>query len=595
MAISSREALRRFDEEHNVEPEGLFHTALAVFFGAAAIVLSFAPTSWIPVAFIGIVPVLSVTRGATDAQVFRRALAFGFLMNLGGFPWVAKLVADFGGFPFAVGVLLLALLCVHHGLVPALAFWVARKVERALGWRHGYALPMTWVAAEFLVPIIFPWRLGHSQVFHLNYLQLAELGGVHLMSFGVVLINVGVYDAIRSARAGELRSVWQLPRIAWLSIGFLVFAELYGAARVRQVEASESELPTLKVALIEGDIPIDEKWDSSLFHRNLILYQKLSVEAEEQGAELIIWPESSYELGDFVYIGADSDELQSSTVLHHDVRQFPQSTAPFGLTEFGLPKVDRVAPQRNFTTPLLTGTTTYRDTTPEELLTLPPISRDVPRRHLFFNSVVMMDEEGVVEGVVDKVVLMPLSETFPGGVWIYDTFGFNVFEVLRTVGLFGSGDGPAVMRHKVDPALESSGVLRVGILNCYEDLMPGFVRTMQRNHAPHFMVNLTNDAWFGREMAPSQHMALAVPRAVEARTWLLRATNTGVSTFVDASGRVLQRSSVYDPEILLHDVRLKPASRTPYVAFGEWVATLCISFSAIGLFRRYRQRKETGR
>lgn len=591
MSYASGEALARFEADHAVDPEGRFHTALGVLAGAIAIAMSFSPMNWIPLAFVGLIPVLAVTRGASDAVLLRRAFLFGFLINLFGFPWVAQLVSDFGGFPFVVGLLLLFVLCAQQGLVPALAFFLARKIERALGWRHGYALPMTYVAIEFLMPLIFPWRLGHSQVFHLNYLQLAELGGVHLMTFGVVLVNVGLYDVVRVGRARALTSLGSVPRVAWYALAFFVFAQFYGAWRVRAVEASQVGLPTVRIGLIEGDIPIDEKWDTTLFQRNLLAYQKLSVEAVEQGAELLIWPESSYEIGEYRYFSTNGEFVISPTI-DRSITRLPQSTAPFGTTgEFGLPKIDRVALQRNFTTPVLVGTTTYRRLGPDEQGVFPPVGRGIPRKILFYNSVLMADSQGSIEGIVDKVVLMPLSETFPGWQFLWGTLGINPFVWLPTMGLFGSGDGPEVIEHKVSSEKSDSGILKIGILNCYEDLMPGFVREMQKTRAPHLMVNMTNDAWFGRDFAPAQHMALAVPRAVEVRTWLLRATNTGVTTFVDASGRVRARTSVYDPEILVHDVPVMTASRTPYVAFGEWVAFGAIGFSLFGLWRRRQQRR----
>lgn len=591
-----RAALARAEAEHAGEPEGGFHMLLAAFGGAAAVVLSVAPWNFFPLAFIALIPLLSVTRHASDRSTFRRAWLFGILTNIGGFPWVVGLVVKFGGMPPFVGVLLLLLLAMHQGLVPAIAFWLARKVERGFGWRHGYALAATYVLAEFLVPIIFPWRLGHSQVYHLAFLQLAELGGVHLMTFVVVLVNVALFDWIRRIRAARKHGTAPTPTIVYATIALLVLVEMYGVLRIRSVEAAQTSLPTLRVGLVEGDIEIEDKWNPRLYEKNLFTYQKLSAEAVEKGAELIVWPESAYTQSVYYFQTEEDGPVERNYVLPYDLFRLLTSPEPLANTAQAdarkvMPPPHRNAAQRGFEAPLLTGTTILRETTEEEKQSLPPRRDGRPRAHLEFNSSILLAKDGTLEGMAHKYTLMPISERIPGADWVWQTFGVNLYQIVPESGLFGRGDGPTVLEHQQErPNDEDARSIRIGMLNCYEDLMPGFVRKMGKQE-PQLLLNQSNDAWFGRYIEPDQHMALAVPRAVEARTWLVRSTNTGVSSFIDASGRVRDRTSVVDAEVLVRDVPLKTSSMTPYRMLGEWVVALAALLCATGLMRRWRQRR----
>lgn len=596
MSGELRAALARAEAEHAGEPEGWFHMLLATLAGAAAVVLSVAPWNFFPLAFIALIPVLSVTRHATDGQAFRRGWLFGILTNIGGFPWIVGLVVKFGGMPAPVGVLLLLLLAMHQGLVPGLAFWLARKVERGFGWRHGYALAATYVLAEFLVPIIFPWRLGHSQVYHLSFLQLAELGGVHLMTFLVVLINVALFDWIRRIRKARRDGSRATPAIVYLTAALFISAEVYGIVRVRSVEAQQQDLPTLRLGLVEGDIEIEEKWDPSLYDKNLFIYQQLSQEAVEQGAELVVWPESAYTHSLYYYQRSEDGPVERNAAIPDDVFRLLTSDEPLENTASAdarkvIPPPLRTAAQRGFDAPLLTGTTVFRETTEAERTDLPPRADGSIRTHLQFNSSILLDREGYVEGMAHKYSLMPISERVPGADWVWQTFGVNLYAIVPESGLFGRGDGPTVLEHHIETENEhDERVARIGMLNCYEDLMPGFVRKMGKQE-PQLLLNQSNDAWFGRHIEPDQHMALAVPRAVEARTWLVRSTNTGVSSFIDASGRVRDRTSVVDAETLVRDVPLKTAARTPYRILGEWVVMLAALVVGMGLWRRFKQRR----
>jgi len=117
---------------------------------------------------------------------------------------------------------------------------------------------------------------------------------------------------------------------------------------------------------------------------------------------------------------------------------------------------------------------------------------------------------------------------------------------------------------------------RLGVLICYEDILPGFVRRVVRDTRPHLLVNLTNDAWVGDTPEPWIHLALAKLRAVEHRRYLVRATNTGVSAVIDPAGRVVTRSGAFTRENLRAEVAMLEDT-TPYALWGDWPSWIALA------------------
>jgi apolipoprotein N-acyltransferase len=133
---------------------------------------------------------------------------------------------------------------------------------------------------------------------------------------------------------------------------------------------------------------------------------------------------------------------------------------------------------------------------------------------------------------------------------------------------------------------------------CYEDILTDFGRKLAALH-PHLLVNITNDAWFGDTAEPWEHLQLAVFRAIELRTDLVRSVNTGVSALVDAAGRVYARTYAVDPKKdprptdgLLGQVRLVEGGHTVYAATGDLFGWLCIAATVLGwlVWPRLRRR-----
>jgi apolipoprotein N-acyltransferase len=201
-------------------------------------------------------------------------------------------------------------------------------------------------------------------------------------------------------------------------------------------------------------------------------------------------------------------------------------------------------------------------------------------RNSGFNRVVLVDERGDVQGTYDKVNLLAFGEYLPFE---------HRFPWLRALSPTSGRVHPG---HHVQP-LPFRG-WRISALVCYEDTLPEFVRRVVREGAPHLLVNLTNDAWFGDTQEPWIHLALAKLRAIEQRRYLVRATNTGVSGVIDPGGRVIARSGAFTQETLSAEVAML-AGGTPYQALGDWPGWLSLATILWLAFGRRRPGVAAGR
>lgn len=190
--------------------------------------------------------------------------------------------------------------------------------------------------------------------------------------------------------------------------------------------------------------------------------------------------------------------------------------------------------------------------------------RNENKRRKIFNTAFMTDAQHNIIGTYDKTYLLAFGEYLPFGEqfpWLY--------EVSPNTGRFTPG------RHQEALAFDE---FRIGTLICYEDVLPGFTRSAVRESDPHVLVNITNDSWFGDTHEPWIHLALAKFRAVEHHRYLVRATNSGVSAIVDASGRVVAQSGTFERASIHTEVAMLTGT-TLFGAIGDWPGWLGLALS----------------
>ena len=194
-----------------------------------------------------------------------------------------------------------------------------------------------------------------------------------------------------------------------------------------------------------------------------------------------------------------------------------------------------------------------------------------------WNSAFVIDESGKVGDHYDKIQLLAFGEYIPGGEWFPEVYEWSPLST------------PLARGQSTAPLRWDSW--RFATFICYEDILPGIVRSIMADHGEgraHAMVNLTNDSWYGAGHEQEQHLMLAAVRSIEHRRWLLRATSTGISAFVDATGRVLQRIGRNQRGVALADVPMLQGT-TPYELLGDWPGWIALA-SIVGVGVRSRKR-----
>jgi apolipoprotein N-acyltransferase len=317
-----------------------------------------------------------------------------------------------------------------------------------------------------------------------------------------------------------------------------VLVALHAGFGLVRLSLPRGEGETLAMRLVQPSIDQSEKWDSAVRDRIFQTFLEMSAGQERDDAarpQLILWPETSV--------------------------PFILQDRPDALSALGeLVSDDQV---------LLLGAVRVEGESAAD-----PDAR-------FYNSVVGINSAGVMFDAVDKVHLVPLGEYVPFERWLSR---IGITKLVHLPGSFTAGGG----RHAIEVA---PGVSALAFI-CYEVIFPGLVARDAGN--ADLIVNVTNDAWYGRTPGPYQHFRQAQLRAVETGRPLVRAANNGISGVVDAKGRIVDALALDAVGILDVDVPLSPADRLRTVHAGKigWGVVLLLVVLAAVFQLRWSKRRD---
>ncbi|MES1205234.1 MAG: apolipoprotein N-acyltransferase, partial [Pseudomonadota bacterium] len=333
-----------------------------------------------PLMWVGLLPALHVSvLSATPRRAFLHGWFTGIVANTAAFYWMKGLLERFAHMPALEAIPVMMLLTTYQGLEFGLWSWAMHRVARR---RPDVPLtllaPLVMVVIELLVPQIFPFYLAISQAWVSPVIQIADITGPMGVSFLLVMVSAALYEAGRAvwkAREGATVTAAALVRTAARPLAVpaavVVVVLGYGFVRIHQIDGRRQAAPKAKVGLVQANVGIQEKWDPQAAARLLRLHQGQSADLARRGANLIVWPESSYPYA------------------------LPRPLA------LDLPDGDPRRVRRDFRTPTLFGA-----------VTLSPEPREGKERYPY-NTALMMDGEGRVTGTYDKVFLLIFGEYIP--------------------------------------------------------------------------------------------------------------------------------------------------------------------------------------
>jgi apolipoprotein N-acyltransferase len=505
--------------------------ALAIASGVL-LALSFPKFGHPASAWISLAPLLLAVSGRFSLSA-RRAFLLGILTGAvyfaGTLYWLVETMTTFGGLSTPLAVIAAALLVAYLALFPGIFALVQWRLARAFGTAAVLLAPAVWVATEMGRTYIwdgFPWELlGYSQAGVLPIAQLASVVGVYGLS--ALVAGVSAVCAFAAVDAGRRRWV-----AAAAAAVVLLGSGVWGMARIRSSALTQQGTP-IRVAVVQGNILQDDKWNPALAGPIMQRYIDMTREAIGRGARFIIWPESS-------------------TPFNYE-EEPPRAEA-----------VRRLAREAHVT--LLIGS--------DQIEKIQPVPAGRPPAPHYYNAAFLIQPDGTTGAVYRKIHLVPFGEYVP-----LKRLLFFVGTIVEAVSDYSPGTETVLLPvagHQASTAI------------CYEVIYSSLMRAFV-TRGSELLTTITNDAWYGRSSAAYQHWQQASLRAVEEGRYLARAANTGISGFVDPYGRVLQRSELFRTAVMTEDLRFIDA-RTIYSRIGDLVGWLSVALTAAALVAARRAR-----
>lgn len=503
---------------------------------AAAFVLgicftaAFPPFWLLPLAVLAFSGWIWVGQGAeTCKQAFAIGWWFGFGHHMTGLYWICIALGIDGGAFWWLMPFALCLLPAYLALFTGAAGAICHKLKQGpLAKIVLFAL--AWLAMEFLRANLFygfPWNLaGYIWTISDVTLQLASISGVYGLSLWLVLFCTAF--SLLAPMEGQPRRAAYRGFVVVMAATALLAG--WGAVRLYLADNNVQAATGVNLRLVQANVEQSLKWDPEFQWQALQRHISLSRQPAPEGMEpdIVIWPETAM---------------------------------PFQL-EQGSQWVELLA-----------------DAAPRDGVLVTGVVRGVGQGKDWqvWNSLRGVDAHGLLTQEYDKAVLVPFGEFVPLRQWLSV---LPVEKVTQGTTDFSKGAGARL--------LEMGDGGKFQPLICYETIFPGF-RPEDGARETDWLLNITNDAWFGTSTGPYQHLHMARTRAVERGVPMVRVANTGVSAIFDSHGRVQGYLPLNRQGVL--DIELPPRLAAPswYSRFGEQTVIIICSILFISALRAGRK------
>ncbi|MFO7525691.1 MAG: apolipoprotein N-acyltransferase [Ignavibacteriaceae bacterium] len=419
--------------------------------------------------------------------------------------------------------------------IPSTLYYLSSKIFK--GKFILWLFPLFWVTAEFLLTLTdlkFPWlTLGHGLAKFTAFIQIADITGAFGLSLIVLYINIFLFKAAKIISAGSRKFI---PQIS-LAILLFIIPVIYGTVKLNNYKESVNKI---RVGVIQPNIDPWDKWEVGGLNDLVKLYFELSQKCIDQGADIILWPETALP----VYLLSDSYQSTVDTI-------------------YSFLKMNNVH--------LMTGMPDIKfyfnkDEAPENS----KFAMDAEYYYTTYNAILLFSPDETEVQRYGKMHLVPLGEKTP----FVDQIPFLGNLLKWGVGISGWNTGQDTT---VFTANINSRAVKIGGLVCFESVFPVFATHFVERNAQ-FLVVVTNDSWYGNSSGPYQHKEFAALRAVENRRAVVRSANGGISCLIDQRGITIKETEMFTRDNLVVDVSLND-EKTFYTQNPFIFPVLCSVFS----------------
>ncbi|HEX3033800.1 MAG TPA: apolipoprotein N-acyltransferase [Thermodesulfobacteriota bacterium] len=474
------------------------------------------------IAWFLLIPFFMALENKSAWNGFKLGLLTGTIANAVGSYWIIGTIYRFGGFPYPISFLFHLILSAYSGLLFAIFAYITTRLNlfRKPGLLSALLIAAVWTSLEFLFPYLFPYGITNTQANYLPLMQIYELFGMYSLSFLIVLVNVTLMRLVK-----RILGQYQFPtsEVA-ASLILLVLVIAYGFWKIEVVDKQIAEARKIKVGIVQANFDFDEKNENN--QETVTRKHKLMSEGFNS-PDLIVWPETAIQ----AWFPVSSDFLVKDGEV-----AIPQTEGSYFLVGGLSYKI-----QGN----------TSDGISDEEIVK--------------FNTAFLTDPQGEILGRYNKIKLLLFGEYLP-----FSKYFPTIKAISPATGDFTPG-------YELNLLEIEEKDIKIAPLICYEDIIPSFSRKLV-NRGANLIVNMTNDAWFGRSVEPYQHLVVSIPRAVETRLYLIRATNTGISAIIDPVGRIVAKTEIFEQTTVEEEVGIMDGEKTLYTKIGNVFPWGCLVF-----------------
>jgi len=406
---------------------------------------------------------------------------FGAGHMLSGLYWVGNAL-EIAGAPPQLAVLLPLSIAFFPALSGVL-YWLTSRWLRRRGWlAQGDVVAISvmavcWLAGEWLRGNMFTGFPWNLVGYSWAFSDTLSQGASVVGIYGLSFLTVLLAASPITLMGSSLRRP-----LSWVPVGLalVVLVSMAGFGWDRLATAGDTQFHDIRLRIVQSNIEQKDKWAADLRMENFVRHLVLSEKSGAKDVDLLIWPETAVPY----YL----DQDPGRTVMMGRIIK------PGGVIVTGVPR---------------------REILPD-------------RSRRYYNSMLVIGSDGAVRDTFDKFHLVPFGEYVP----FYGLLALlGIEKLVEGAGDFTPGSGPRL--------IELPGLPSMSPLICYEVIFPGEV--LPEGPRPGFMLNLTNDAWYGKTSGPYQHLMIARFRAIEEGLPMLRAAGTGISAIIDPYGRVVRQ------------------------------------------------------